>query len=245
MAAPPRVLIVDDEVSLLLTLAANLELDGLEVSTADGGAQALELVKHQPFDVMLSDVRMPGMNGVELFREVRKLRPNLPVILMTAYSVESLLDEAIREGAFAVLPKPFDLDRLPILLTGAARAPAILVVDAAPAEAEATADALRRVGLRALALSDEAGALRALAGDAIDVCVLELGVAGAGDPPLIERLRALDPSLSFIIAAGHAAPELTPKVVAAGPVNWVLKPLLPETLVRAVANARGRAAPKR
>ena len=92
-----RVLIVDDERSLLLTLVANLELEGFEVVAASDGARALELVREQRFDLLLTDVRMPGMNGVDLFRQIRRVCPQMPVILMTAYAVETLIDEAIQE----------------------------------------------------------------------------------------------------------------------------------------------------
>src|SRR5271166_5091781 len=99
-----RILLVDDEQSLLMTLAANLELDGLDVTTAESGQRALELFESEPFDLVLSDIRMPGMNGVDLFRRIRAQRPECPVVLMTAFALEGLVQEAIAEGVFTVLP---------------------------------------------------------------------------------------------------------------------------------------------
>src|SRR5687768_8603866 len=99
-----RVLLVDDEGSILLTLAANLELEGFEVECANSGAQALDLIERQHFDLVLSDVRMPGMNGVDLFRRIRSKNTDIPVLLMTGFAIETLLEDAINEGVFAVLP---------------------------------------------------------------------------------------------------------------------------------------------
>src|SRR6185437_3367023 len=93
-----RILIVDDERPILLTLAANLELDDFEVATAESGAAALELLARETFDLVLSDVRMPGMNGVELFRRIRQLRPDCPVVLMTGFAIEGLVYDAVAEG---------------------------------------------------------------------------------------------------------------------------------------------------
>lgn len=237
---PPRILVVDDEPSLLLTLAANLELEGFDVATAEGGPQALALVRQQPFDLVLSDVRMPGMNGVELFREIRKLCPNQPVILITAYAVETLLDEAIGEGAFTILPKFLDVETLLQLLTRAARAPAVLIADGARESAESAAAALQAMGIKARAAADEQSVVEALKGEAIDLCILDLDLAGGGDPPFIDRLRSLDLSLSFIVLKTSGDQELISKVAAGGTVDWVRRPVTPQALSRLIASARGR-----
>jgi CheY-like chemotaxis protein len=124
-----RILVVDDEPGLLMTLAANLELEGFEVVAAESGARALDLFEQGAFDLVLSDIRMPGMNGVDLFRTLRSKQHGVPVVLMTAFALEGLVQEAIREGAFTVLPKPFDLDHVVGALTRAAKSPVVLLVD--------------------------------------------------------------------------------------------------------------------
>ena len=174
-----RVLLVDDEPSMLLTLAANLELEGLEVETATSGAQALLLVRDKAFDLVLSDVRMPKMNGVELFREIHKLHPKLPFILMTAFAMESLIEQAIREGAFTVLPKPFDIDQVLKTLLHAAARPTALIVDGQRQEAIAAVEALGAIGLKARAAFDEESAIKALRDETVDVCVVDLPMANA------------------------------------------------------------------
>src|SRR5262245_3608826 len=97
-----RILIVDDEGSLLLTLLANLELEGFDVVGAHDAGAALQLLHEQSFDLVLTDIRMPGMSGLELYRAIRSLRPDMPVIMMTAFAAETLIEQAIQEGVFAV-----------------------------------------------------------------------------------------------------------------------------------------------
>src|SRR5215471_5132373 len=98
-----RILLVDDEQSLLLTLAANLELDGFDVTTAESGEHALKLFEREAFDLVLSDITMPGMSGIDLFRRVRSQRPECPVVLMTAFALEGMVRDAICEGVFTIL----------------------------------------------------------------------------------------------------------------------------------------------
>jgi DNA-binding NtrC family response regulator len=242
---PPRILIVDDESSVLLTLAANLELEGLDVATADDGRVALSMIEEQKFDVILSDIRMPGMNGIELFREIRKVRPNVPVILMTAYAMESLINEALKAGAFTVLSKSFEIAQVLPVILNAARAPMALVVDGVSEDAKATADALQAMGVRTRAVFDPQSALRTVAQEAVDVCVIELTTASKDSPTLISRLRSLDPSLSFIVLAGHDLPESIRKSASAEAAVWLRKPPIPEILVESIATARGRLAARR
>jgi DNA-binding NtrC family response regulator len=235
-----RVLLVDDEPAMLVTLAANLELEGLEVDTALSGARALELIKQKSFDLVLSDVRMPKMNGVELFREIHKLQPKLPVILMTAFAMESLVDQAIREGAFTVLPKPFDVEAMLKTLLQAARRPTALIIDGERQEATAAVQALKAIGVNACAVCDEHSAIQTLSDETVDVCVIDLAMANSGTPPLLKRLRELSPSLSFIALAGHDVPALMQKIAADGPIAWMRRPLDACTLAQGISVARGR-----
>ncbi|HUS67503.1 MAG TPA: response regulator, partial [Kofleriaceae bacterium] len=78
----PCVLLVDDEEGLRTTLAANLELDGFDVVEAADGIEALAHARRRAFDLVVTDIRMPGMNGVDLFRAIRGLHPRVPVVLM-------------------------------------------------------------------------------------------------------------------------------------------------------------------
>jgi DNA-binding NtrC family response regulator len=236
----PRILVVDDEHALRLTIAANLELEGFDVVEADGAAQALERIEEGSFDLVLSDVRMPGMNGVDLFRAIRARRPDLPVILMTAFALEGLVQEALREGVFTLLPKPFAIEHLVAAISTAARAPTVVIVDDAAAVAETTAAALREVGVRAAGVTDGPQALALVQAHAVDVCVVDMVMPGMSGPELIEELRALAPQVVCIAISGHDVEEMFRRVAAH--VHTILrKPIEAFRLAEVVARARARA----
>ncbi|MBM4274305.1 MAG: sigma-54-dependent Fis family transcriptional regulator [Deltaproteobacteria bacterium] len=103
-----RVLIVDDDQDISLMLSALMKKEGIAPVVAYNGETALKLVPDKMPDVMLVDVKMPGIDGMEVLRRVRKMNPQLPVVLITAYAEIRASVEAMRAGAFDYLAKPFD-----------------------------------------------------------------------------------------------------------------------------------------
>jgi DNA-binding NtrC family response regulator len=108
----PRILIVDDDAGQRSLLHSFLKSQGFETVPVDSGARALETLRAQPFSMMISDVRMPGMTGLETLRLARKEHPVLPVLLVTAYADVKEAVGAMRDGALNYLTKPIDLDEL-------------------------------------------------------------------------------------------------------------------------------------
>jgi two-component system response regulator HydG len=108
----PSVLVVDDLKSVRRALGGILGDEGYKVVLAEDGYQAIEAARKTPFDLVFMDIKMPGINGVQAFREIKKIDPEAVVIMMTAYSVEDLVSEALGEGAYAVVYKPFDIDEI-------------------------------------------------------------------------------------------------------------------------------------
>jgi DNA-binding NtrC family response regulator len=100
-----RILVVDDEQSMCQYLSILLTKEGHEVVTANSGADALRLLDQAPVDVVITDVRMPGMDGIQLLKGVRALDPELPVIMMTAYASEQTAIDAVNLGAFGYVMK--------------------------------------------------------------------------------------------------------------------------------------------
>jgi NtrC-family two-component system response regulator AlgB len=111
-----HVLVVDDEKNIRSHLATYLSGLGHRVSVAEDGVKALRLADAEPFDLVLTDVRMAGMDGMALLRELRRLRPDAIVVLMTAYATVPGAVEAMRAGAFHYLVKPFALDEVGLLV---------------------------------------------------------------------------------------------------------------------------------
>jgi len=110
--SPGRILVVDDQRNMRVTTAIVLRQAGYEVAEADGGAAALERITAEPFDVVLTDLRMGDVDGMEVLRGALEISPSVQVIVMTAYgSIESAV-EAVRRGAYDYLSKPFQSEEL-------------------------------------------------------------------------------------------------------------------------------------
>ena len=106
------ILIVDDEKNIRLTLSQALETLGAEIDTAANGEEALTKLKGREFGLILLDIRMPGMDGMEVLRRVREIRPDIRVIMITAYGTIESAVEAMKLGAVDFLQKPFDPEEI-------------------------------------------------------------------------------------------------------------------------------------
>jgi two-component system NtrC family response regulator len=111
-----RLLVVDDEVTQREMLASILSRAGFEVETAAEGEEALDRLDRESFDLVLTDQKMPGMDGLTLLRRVREVRPSLPIVLMTAHGSVSAAVAAIKHGAADYLTKPFEKEELIVVL---------------------------------------------------------------------------------------------------------------------------------
>jgi two-component system response regulator GlrR len=115
----PQLLLVDDDKSLLRLLTIRLEGEGFQVTAVEDGQAALKKLQNDNYDVVLSDLRMPGLDGLSLFEEVMGIRQDIPVILMTAHGTISDAVAATQRGVFGFLTKPVDHDELRTLLNKA------------------------------------------------------------------------------------------------------------------------------
>ena len=115
----PRVLVVDDEASIRDLLAKTLALAEYDVDVAADGRSALERMRLYPYDLLIADLRMPGMDGLTVIREAKRYKADLPVLIITGYSTEASAIEAVNLGVAGYLTKPF---RVPQVLAAAAKA---------------------------------------------------------------------------------------------------------------------------
>ena len=123
VAAPstgrPRVLVVDDEASIRDLLSKTLALAEYDVDLAPDGRTALDRLRIMPYDLLITDLKMPGVDGLSVIREARRLKTDLPVVIITGYSAEASAIEAVNLGVSGYLTKPF---RVPRVLAVAAKA---------------------------------------------------------------------------------------------------------------------------
>lgn len=114
-----KVLVIDDERSIRNTLKEILEFEKYQVELAEDGMKALELLKNTDYDVVLCDIKMPGMDGIEVLQKVEELKPDTPVVMISGHGNIDTAVESIKKGAFDFIEKPLDLNRLLITLRNA------------------------------------------------------------------------------------------------------------------------------
>jgi len=107
-----KVLLVDDEEEFIETLAERMRTRGMEVSTTNSGANALQMVDDENYDVVVLDLKMPGIDGLEALKRIKRRRPDIQVVLLTGHATVEKGVEAIKEGALEFLEKPVDLASL-------------------------------------------------------------------------------------------------------------------------------------
>lgn len=152
MNAQKKVMFVDDEAGVRLSWNRFLSQQGFDVTTAEDGKNAIDMLKSEPVDVVVSDLRMPGVDGVQLLEWIHEERPNTQFILLTGYGDEDV-ERKVRElGAFEYLNKPISPDTLAAVVTAATHLK--LIPQAAPAVVESVAEAVETPKAEAVAAAE-------------------------------------------------------------------------------------------
>lgn len=202
MSASVRVLVVDDDPGMSLTLADILRAKGYAVEIAASSADALARVGETSFDCVLSDIRMPEMDGVELYREIRQIRPEMQVVLMTAYTTDSRVREGLDEGVLAVLDKPLDIDKVLGFLSALQRQPSVTIVDDDDLFRITLGDVLRERGFAIASIEDPHAVADQLEGDG-EVLVLDMKLNGFNGLDVLRQVRDRHPHLPVILVTGY------------------------------------------
>ena len=219
-----NILVVDDLKGMRVTLGRILEDEGHNVVLAENGYQAIEAAKQTSFDLIFMDIKMPGINGVQTFREVKKINPQAAVIMMTAYSVEDLVREALEEGAYAVVYKPFDIEDIVNIIESALRKTLILVVDDSFADRETLKNILEERGHKIVTASTGAEALARVKDKRFDIIFLDVRLPDIDGAQLFEQVKALDSEVAVIMMTGYSEEELVRRAISRGAYTCIYKP---------------------
>jgi two-component system response regulator HydG len=202
-----QILLVDDNEEFLDSTRDVLDDEGYEVVTATSGEEGIELAGAQTFDVILMDIKMPGMNGVESFIEMKRRNPGVKVIMVTAYSVEDLMRQALDEGVFAILSKPIDMDRLFRTIEDAKRdgkGGLVLAVDDDKEICNNFVDILSERGYEVVAAYDGEEAVTKAKTNIFDVLLLDMNLPLMNGLEVYRQIKSIQPNIMAIIVSGYA-----------------------------------------
>ncbi len=224
-----KVLVVDDNIPLAENLAEIVTDSDLgDAVVASSGARALELLQRERFDVMITDMRMPGMDGAELIQRARKIDPELPVVVITAYTGDDDLARATREGLLTVFGKPVPTQTLLGFVSSARRSRPVLIVEDDITLADAIAGSLRERGLSTMTANSLSEIERV--GGAPSVALVDLRMPGGEhDCASLERVKARFPKVPLVIMTAFRA-----EMVSLPPVPIVEKPFDTNSLLELV-----------
>jgi len=201
-----RILLVDDNEAFLDSTKDILENEGYEVVPAESGEEAVRLFGTQTFNVILMDIKMPGMNGVESFIEMKKIRPGIKVIMVTAYGVEEVIRQALAEGAFAVLHKPLDMTLFFHTIDEArksGRGGLILVADDDEELCENLTNILGEAGYQVVAAYNGKEAVEMAEAYPVDTLLLDMKLPFLNGLEVYRRIKPIQPNIVTIIITGY------------------------------------------
>ena len=243
MKAPrPKIMVVDDDDGMRITLEAILDEQGYDVVGVGNGHNAIELASRDRFLLIFMDIKMPGINGVEAYKEIKKVSPASVVVMMTGFSVEELVKEALREGAYAVLYKPFAMEQILGILQRVVRSTSVLVVDDRPTDRQVLRAILEDNGYQVSEARDGNEAVRMAAETHYGVILMDIRMSGIGGVDAFERILQVDPLAKVIFITGYTLEKPVKEALLNGAYTVLTKPVEPPemlALVKSIAGCEG------
>ena len=210
-AQSPRILIVDDEPDTCANLSDILTDVGYRVDTAHDGLAALALVQQHHYDIALLDLRMPGMDGLELYRRIREISAGTVAIVVTAYASSDTARSVLSAGAWKILPKPVQIESLLGQVAAALDTPLVRIVDDDRELCDNLWDLLRERGYRVRLAHDLPEAERALKQNRFHVVLIDMKLPAGDGNMVLASVRRADPETRAIVITGCGA-EMEAKV---------------------------------
>jgi two-component system response regulator HydG len=234
-----RILLVDDNKEFLDSTKDVLEMEGFDVVTATSGEESLMLTKTQSFEVVVMDIKMPGMNGVESFVAMKKQNPDVKVIIVTAYSVEELIQQAKDEGAYAVLNKPLDMDLVTKKINELNKKSGeglILIAEDDQALCENLREILEAEGYGVVTAHDSKEAIKSASEQPFDIVLIDMQLPVLNGLEVYRRIKAILPDIVAIIisAYGKQMHDLIEQALKESAHTFLRKPLKIDALLKTI-----------
>lgn len=234
-----HILIVDDDHMMANTLVDILKVNGYRAEAVYSASDALDMVKTKDFDSVLTDIKMPEMNGLELCRAITAIKPDLPVVLMTAYTADSKIDEALEEGAIAALTKPLDINHLLSFFAAVRKETSLVIVDDDKNFCKTIEDILKTRNFAVTSVCDPHEWERNLTSDE-QIVMLDMKLNSISGLDILKEIRKKNPYLPVIMVTGYRN-EMIAAIKASlknGAYICLYKPLQIGKLVRVLTDIR-------
>ncbi|MDD2926609.1 response regulator [Rhodoferax sp.] len=238
-----KILVVDDDRRIVKTTCDILKLKGHEAIAAYSGEEGVEKVKSDPPDCVLMDIKMTGINGVEAMKQMREITPTLPIVLVSAYATDELMEAAKRAGAYAVLSKPLNFPVILSFLSLLGQEESILVVDDDPEFCKTLKDILT---LRGFHVETETAADNVMThldrNYKLAIVLLDLKLGAVNGVDVLKEVRAKYPTKPVVLVTGYRK-EMTDAIERAdkiGAYTCLYKPLEMNALFQLIEDIRIR-----
>ena len=237
MAKETRVLVVDDDISFAESLTDILTAKGYDAVAVNSGEEALEKIKERSFDVALMDVKMPVMDGMQTFKEIKNLSRSITVIMMTAYSMDELVHDALKEGAYGVLRKPLDIEqvikRIEISKVGGSLT---MVVDDDTNIRTSLKDILEEKGYVVTVAKDGKEAIAIAKERPEDIVIIDMQLPFLNGLETFLELKKINPEICAIIITAYKEEmkDLVEQALTKGAYACIYKPFDPQKIVEIV-----------
>lgn len=237
MAKETRVLVVDDDISFAESLTDILTEKGYIAVAVNSGEEALEKIKERSFDVVLMDVKMPVMDGMQTFKEIKKISRSTVVIMMTAYSMDDLVHDALKEGAYGVLRKPLDIEqvirRIEISKAGGSLT---MIVDDDPNICTSLKDILEEKGYVVTTAKDGKEAISVAKERPEDIAIIDMQLPFLNGLETFSELKKINSKIHAIIITAYKEEmkDLVEQALAKGAYACIYKPFDPQKIVEMV-----------
>lgn len=231
-----NILIVDDDKDFAEGIADIVELEGHHVDIAFDGAQAIEFVKNQAVDVVLMDIRMPGMNGVETVLKLKEIKFDINVVMMTGYLDRELHNQALDNGAISVLNKPVKNDELFSLINSSDIESLILLIDDDEDFSLSLKSSLLESGYHVHIERSGQDAINYAVDHPVDLILLDLRIPGADGLQVYNSLQNKGISLPTFVITAYAEEEIAQidNLYDFSVDKVFRKPIDPDELIKAI-----------
>lgn len=233
------ILIVDDDRRMAKTLSDIFNIKGFKAEQASSGEEALKLIQENHYDCVLSDIIMDGMNGIELFREIQKIKPETPVLLMTGYANDEIAQQGLNEGVIDIIIKPFDIKALLGFFSSLIDERAIVVIDDDPNFCKTLQDILSLRGHEVVSITEPKD---------IDIpdlknfklVFLDMVLNGQSGYDILIQIKDHYPKLPIIIVTAHRAEvgDIINASLEVGAYTCLYKPLQIDEMFNTVNQIR-------